>query len=193
MDANKCSYFYFTNYSLLKQLTMGDSYIGEIRIFAGNFAPQGWAFCDGSLQSIADNTTLFTLIGTTYGGDGQNTFGLPDLRGRVPLHQGSGPGLSPYVIGQSGGSESVTLQTSQLPLHNHILSGNSANANTTDPTNNFLAAQPGLLEYSPGPPGGVLNSASTGSAGGSQPHENRMPILGVNYIISLFGIFPSRN
>ena len=172
---------------------MGDSYVGEIRIFAGIFAPQGWAFCDGSIQSIADNDVLFQLIGTTYGGDGQQTFALPDLRGRIPIHMGSGPGLSNYVIGQFGGTETVTLLTQQLPSHNHIVTGSSANAVTTDPTNNFLAAQPGLLEYSSGPPGGTLNAASVSNAGGSQPHENRMPILGVNYIISLFGIFPSRN
>ncbi len=172
---------------------MADPYVGEIRIFSGNFAPQGWAFCDGSLLAIADNDVLFTLIGTTYGGDGQNTFALPDLRGRIPVHMGTGPGLSNYTIGQSAGTEAVTLLTSQLPTHNHTLTGSSANAVTTDPTNNFLAAQPGLLEYSSDPPGGTLKASSVSNSGGSQPHENRMPILAVNYIISLFGIFPSQN
>ncbi|MEA2297905.1 MAG: hypothetical protein QOF77_841 [Solirubrobacteraceae bacterium] len=172
---------------------MGQPYIGEIRLFGGNFAPQGWAFCDGSLMAISDNDALFSLVGTTYGGDGQSTFGLPDLRGRVPLHQGTASGTS-FVIGETGGTESVTLTTQQMPLHRHSLQASTNVGGASNPAGNVFAQ---------GPPGGVEvytqdNSVvPTGTpvspAGGGQPHENRQPLLAVSFIISLFGIFPSQN
>ena len=171
---------------------MSNPYIGEIIMFGGNYAPAGWAFCDGSLQDIAQNTALFNLIGTTYGGDGQNTFALPDLRGRIPIHQGQSPGISNYVIGQLGGIENATLTILQIPSHTHIVTGNSGTANTTDPSNNFLAAQPQLMEYSSLSNDAMKANATTTNAG-SQPHNNIMPVLTVNYIISLYGIYPSQN
>ena len=179
---------------------MASPYIGEIRLFAGNFAPQNWAICDGSTQSIANNEALFALIGTTYGGDGQQTFSLPDLRGRVPVSQGQGTGLSSYVIGQQSGQSTVTLIPSQMTAHNHALNASTANATAATSSGNVLAA--------PGPGGGVTYGAyfnavppglrplaanAIGNAGSSQPHENLMPGLGINFIISLFGIFPSQN
>ncbi|MBV9245668.1 MAG: phage tail protein [Methylobacteriaceae bacterium] len=175
---------------------MGEPYIGEIRIFAGNFAPAGWAFCDGQLMAISDNDALFTLIGTTYGGDGQSTFALPDLRGRVLLHQGQGGGLSNYVLGQSGGVESVTLTTQQLTNHTHALFAASSNQ-VTSPTGAQMLAeatstQSGLHIYRPSGSGTNIIPSSISSVGGGQPHENRQPFLGVNFIISLFGIFPSQ-
>src|SRR5437868_2724707 len=126
---------------------MQTPYLGNVILFGGNFAPVGWAFCDGSLISISQNDALYSLLGTTYGGDGVNTFGLPDLRGRIPVHQGQGSGLSNYVMGQQGGTEAVSLTSAMLPLHSHPVLSNSAAATTTDPTNNFLAAQTSLLEY----------------------------------------------
>ncbi|MEP6848647.1 MAG: tail fiber protein [Acidobacteriota bacterium] len=170
---------------------MADPFIGEIRIFAGNFAPQSWAFCDGSLQAISQNDTLFALIGTTYGGDGVQTFALPDLRGRVPIHQGQGPGLSSYVIGQVSGTENVTLINTQMPQHTHIASANSATGTAGTPANGFWAgtAAPTYNTTADAP----MNPAATNSAGGNQPHENMHPFLTVTFIISLFGIFPSQN
>ena len=174
---------------------MANQFVGEIRIFAGNFAPLGWAFCDGSTIAITDNEVLFTLIGTTYGGDGQNTFALPDLRGRIAIHQGQSAGGSNYIIGQRAGSESVTLTLNQIPAHNHSVVGNSGNAVSSAPANNFLAAQPDLLEFIPGANANATmkSNAIANSSGGSLPHDNMMPVLAVSYIISLFGIFPSQN
>jgi microcystin-dependent protein len=168
-------------------------FIGEIKLFGGNFAIRGHAFCNGSLQSISQNTALFALIGTTYGGDGQVTFGLPDLRGRVPIHQGTGPGLSPRVIGEAAGTETVTLLSTQLPTHNHLLAASSAVANSTNPANNFWAAQPGLLQYEAFGSGPNLKSTALALTGGNQPHDNVQPYLAINYLIALEGIFPSRN
>ena len=169
-------------------------FVGEIKLFAGNFAILGHAFCDGSLQSIANNTALFALIGTTYGGDGQTTFGLPDLRGRIPLHQGQGPGLSNRTIGEMSGTETVTVITSQLPAHNHTAICNTATGASADPTNNFCAAQPALLQYETTPTAGQnLRVNALAIAGGSQPHNNLQPYLAINYLIALEGIFPSRN
>ena len=173
-------------------------YVGEIRIFGGNFAPLGWAFCDGSILAISENDVLFNLIGTTYGGDGQQTFGLPDLKGRIAIHQGQSVGTSNYVIGQKAGSESVTLTTNQLPSHTHTVITNSGNATTSDPTNNFLAGQPALLEYAVpaiNPANDTMKSTAilAGPPGGPTPHENRMPILAISYIISLYGVYPSQN
>lgn len=171
---------------------MSQPFIGEIRIFAGNFAPNGWAFCQGQLQAIAQNNALFALLGTIYGGDGQTTFALPDLRGRAAVHQGQGPGLSNYAIGQQYGTEQVTLLSAHMPAHTHIAGANSAPASTSAPDNAVWAAATGGLAYASAP-GVSMNSASVTSAGGSQPHNNMSPYLALNYIIALFGVFPSRN
>lgn len=174
---------------------MSECFIGEIRLFGGNFAPVGWAFCDGSLLPIAQYDALFALIGTTYGGDGQTTFGLPDLRGRVAIHQGQGPGLSFYTMGQQVGVESVTLTSAQAG-HSHTLMASSAAAvvGDTNPTSKVPAAIGAGMLYSTGSGAPVgMAAAMVGSAGGSQPHENVMPSLVLNYIIATEGIFPSRN
>ena len=171
---------------------MSSPYIGEVRIFAGNFAPQGWAFCAGQLVPIAEYETLFTLIGTTYGGDGQNTFALPDLRGRLPVGQGTGPGLSTYVMGQQGGVEEVTLLPQQMPPHSHtLLASGSAALASAGPTG-VLAA--GSVKVYGAPDAGTapMHADAIGTAGGSQPHENMAPYGTVNYIISLFGIYPTQ-
>lgn len=176
-----------------------DEFIGVVKIFAGNFAPRGWAFCNGQLLSIAQNTAVFSLLGTTYGGDGRTTFGLPDLRGRAPIHFGQGPGLSVYQQGQTGGVETVTLLTTEIPAHSHNLNVNNANANVHTPVNNSSIAASmdingdvanGFVNTTPGT---TLNAGSIGVAGGNQPHENRSPYLTLNYIICLQGVFPSRN
>jgi len=179
---------------------MADPYIGEIRMFAGNFAPLGWAFCDGTLQAIADNQALFSLIGTTYGGDGESTFALPDLRGRVPLHQGPLGGNN-YLIGQQGGSETVTLNSNQMPSHTHLVS-----ASTNTPVQSLSAIPitgipgtmvPGSLakpRLYAAPGANVSMTAHTvQNSGGNQPHENMAPFLAVNFIIALFGIYPTQN
>ena len=166
---------------------MAQPYVGEIRMFAGNFAPLGWMFCEGQLLPISENDTLFQLIGTTYGGDGQDTFALPDLRGRIPLHLGSG-----FILAETGGTEEVTLTANQIPAHNHTVmaSGGSANSNTA--INGYLAnAATGKKIYSTGSPTVLLNSNVITSTGGSQPHTNFQPYLCMNFIISLYGIFPS--
>jgi microcystin-dependent protein len=169
---------------------MAQPYVGEIRMFGGNFAPAGWAFCDGSLQPISEYETLFNLIGTTYGGDGQQTFALPDLRGRLPIHMGQGPGLGSYVIGQTGGTETVTLNTNQIPAHNHLFMVSGTAAAASSPQGNILAnATPNL--YVRDVPSDNMSNASIGLSGGNQPHENMMPYLCVSFIISYFGIFPS--
>jgi len=165
---------------------MSDPYIGEIRMFAGNFAPLGWAFCEGQLLSIAEQTVLYDLIGTTYGGDGVQTFALPDLRGRIPIHVGSG-----FVIGETGGSESVTLTAPQMPTHTHQFEGSTDAATTRIPGGNVVAA---TIRNVYAPPGTVtpMSDVAMSSTGGGQPHENRQPSLCVSFIISLFGIFPSQ-
>ena len=161
-------------------------------MFGGNFAPAGWAFCDGSLLSIAQFDVLFALIGTTYGGDGQQTFALPDLRSRVPVHQGTAAGTT-YVLGQTGGTEAVTLTTTQVPAHKHVVVATTSIGNETGPAGNLLAQSSVASAYV----GDVVDSAlapnSIGQAGGSQPHENMGPFLTVSFIISLFGIFPTQN
>jgi microcystin-dependent protein len=151
-----------------------------------NFAPSGWAFCDGSLMAISQNTTLFTLIGTTYGGDGQSTFALPDLRGRLPIHQGN-----TFTIGQSLGTETVTLTTSQIPGHSHPLQASISGATAADPTGQTFAAS-SLDVYVP-PTSVALTNDVTTSTGGGQSHDNRMPYLCITFVISLFGVFPSQN
>lgn len=176
-----------------------DEFIGVIKIFAGNFAPRGWAFCNGQLVSINQNQALFAILGTTYGGNGQTTFALPDLRGRAPIHFGQGPGLSNLSLGQVGGVENVTLNINQIPAHNHPLNVNDANATVHKPTNTTVVAAPVDVNtdpasgYSAVAPNTQLAANSIGVAGGSQPHENRPPYLAINYIICLEGIFPSRN
>jgi microcystin-dependent protein len=175
---------------------MATPFIGEIRMFGGNFAPAGWAFCDGSVIPISEYEALFNLIGTTYGGDGQSTFALPDLRGRVPVHMGQGPGLSPYVIGQMAGVEAVTLGTSQVPAHTHVLTASSVGATAGTPINNVTAAAAAgtttkmYADASASPTN--MASAAVSHVGDGFPHENRMPYLAVSFIISLFGIFPSQ-
>lgn len=161
-------------------------------MFAGNFAPAGWFFCEGQLIPISENETLFNIIGTTYGGDGQSTFALPDLRGRLPVHQGSGPGLSTRVIGETGGTEEVTLTTAQIPAHTHPLLSNNAVANSPNPGNNLLGLSTQVSMFFDDIPSRSLNAASVSSVGGSQPHFNLQPYLCVSFIISAFGIFPSQ-
>ncbi|MGA7672506.1 MAG: tail fiber protein [Nitrolancea sp.] len=167
---------------------MAQPYVGEIRIFAGNFAPAGWMFCEGQLLPISEYETLFNLIGTTYGGDGQSTFSLPDLRGRIPLHQGNG-----FILAETGGTEEITLTVPQTPSHSHLLFGSAANATTTSPTSNVPGTMPEVTTFAYGTdlPSTTLNSSSISSVGGSQPHNNFQPYVCINYIISLFGIFPS--
>jgi microcystin-dependent protein len=171
---------------------MAQPYVGEIRMFAGNFAPAGWMFCEGQLLPISENETLFQLIGTTYGGDGQSTFGLPDLRGRTPVHQGSGLGLSSYALAQSGGVEQVTLTTQQIPVHSHPLLATSNIANSSSPTDSIVAQSSAASLFLEDVPDVSLAPNAIGPDGGSQPHNNLQPYLAVSYIISLFGIFPSQ-
>lgn len=169
-------------------------YIGEIMLWAGNFAPLGWAFCDGATLPIAQYEALFNLIGTTYGGDGQTTFRLPDLRGRVPLHEGTGPGLSPYVLGQSGGSENVSLVATQIPAHDHAPAAASAVGATAAPANGVPGRDPaGTLAWTNSPGAAVqpMSGSHISTTGGSQPHTNLRPILALNFVIALEGIFPS--
>src|SRR5262249_5802618 len=159
-------------------------------MFAGNFAPAGWMFCEGQLLPISENETLFNLIGTTYGGDGQSTFGLPDLRGRVPIHQGNG-----FTLAETGGVETVTLTVSQIPAHSHPAAGTSGTASSKSPTSNvpgrITAAS--VFPYGTDAPIGPASPQAISSVGGSQPHANFQPYLCINFIISLFGIFPSQS
>jgi len=171
---------------------MAQPYVGEIRMFAGNFAPAGWMFCDGTQLAISENETLFQLIGTTYGGDGQSTFDLPDLRGRTPVHQGTDPGTGTnFIVGESGGVESVTLTTQQIPQHNHAFMATTAIGTQANPGGNLLSNSQGPQPYIQENPDGNLNAQAVQPTGGSQPHDNLQPYLGINFIISLFGIFPS--
>ncbi len=166
---------------------MAQPFVGEIRMFGGNFAPAGWLFCEGQLLSISENETLFTLIGTIYGGDGQSTFALPDLRGRLPIHMSSG-----FTLGQSGGVEEVTLTTNQLPAHNHQFLAFDATSNTPNASNNLLGKSTQVDMYIDVNPVNPMSPLSISPVGGSQPHDNKMPFLCINFIISLFGIFPSQ-
>ncbi len=176
-----------------------DPFIAEIRMFAGNFAPRGWAFCNGQILSIAQNTALFSLLGTTYGGNGQTTFALPDFRSRVPVGTGQGPGLSDIDLGQQGGTETNTLIANQLPAHTHTLnaSGNGPTVNTA--AGNLLASQSrangGTMPnvYAPNSNQVAMGTLAIGVTGGNQPFNNIQPYIGMNYIIALEGIFPSRN
>ncbi len=172
---------------------MGEPFVGEIRMFGGNFAPAGWAFCNGALLAISENDTLFTLIGTTYGGDGQETFALPDLQGRIPVHAGTGNDGITYLLGEKGGVESVTLTTNQIPIHTHVPVA-TANAGTlSSPANaTWAAAGTGEQIYStpPNPPASAMNALGILPTGGSQPHDNMAPYLCISFILSLFGVFP---
>jgi microcystin-dependent protein len=170
---------------------MSQPYVGEIRMFGGNFAPAGWMFCSGQILPISENDVLFQLIGTTYGGDGMENFGLPNLNGRVPLHQGTLNGIT-YTMGETAGTESVTLTTQTIPIHNHQVIATSNISNQTDLTNNVVAQSSTGKLYVEDNPTGALSNLMIGQIGGSQPHENMQPYLCVSFIISLFGIFPSQ-
>lgn len=166
---------------------MAQPYVGEIRIFAGNFAPAGWMFCEGQLLPISENETLFQLIGTTYGGDGESTFALPGLRGRLPIHQGNG-----FILAETGGAEEITLTVNQIPAHSHPFLGSANNASTANSAGNVLAQIPSYTPYISGfPLNSSLHANSVSATGGTQPHTNFQPYLCVDFIISLFGIFPS--
>jgi len=166
---------------------VADPYIGEIRMFGGNFAPAGWSFCEGQLLPIDQFEALFNLIGTTYGGDGQSTFALPDLRGRVPVHQGNG-----FVLAETGGAETVTLTTQQIPAHSHPMTASSNNATSANGGGRVLAQTPTYTPYYAETPTSPMAPSSVGAVGGNQPHENFQPYLCISFIISLFGIFPSQ-
>jgi microcystin-dependent protein len=170
-----------------------DPYIGEIRMFAGNFAPRGWALCNGQLLSIAQNTALFSLLGTMYGGNGQTTFGLPDLRGRVPLHFGQGPGLTPYAQGELSGSETVTLTTNEMPSHNHGANGNQAGGNSPSPAGRYWAMSSRRDTMYASSANVAMQPQALDLTGNGQPHDNMQPYLTVNYIIALQGLYPPRS
>jgi len=170
-------------------------FLGEIMIFAGNFAPRGWALCDGQILPISQNTALFSILGTTYGGNGQTTFALPDLRGRAPIHAGQGPGLSNYTLGQNGGQEAHTLLTNEMPAHSHPLAARNAAGTMTNAAGNVPAneATGQTAVYSDQPPDTSMSAAAIGVAGGGQPHNNLQPFLTLDFCIALQGVFPSRN
>ncbi|MEP7144855.1 MAG: tail fiber protein [Ferruginibacter sp.] len=171
-----------------------EAFLASIIIFCGNFAPRGWALCNGQILSIAQNTALFSLLGTTFGGDGVSTFALPDLRGRVPVHAGQGPGLSTYELGQPGGSENTSLLLSNLPPHSHSLNAVSEAGTTSAPSGAFLGNTGALdKEYRASGTAVTMNQGAIGATGSSQPFNNLQPYLAVNFIIALQGIFPSRN
>lgn len=179
---------------------MSEPFLGEIRMFGGNFAPKSWALCNGQLLSIQQNSALFSLMGTTYGGNGIQNFQLPNLQSRLPIGQGNGPGLTPRVIGELGGEESVTITTATMPQHNHIFMGSTAASTATQIGASVLPAKSpsnggfyALNTGSPAPTIGVLNAASVGNSGGSQGHSNIMPYMCITFIIALAGVFPSRN
>jgi microcystin-dependent protein len=166
---------------------MAQPYVGEIRMFAGNFAPAGWMFCEGQLLPISENETLFNLIGTTYGGDGQSTFALPDLRGRIPIHMGNG-----FTLAETGGSEEITLTVNQIPAHSHALLAVAEPGRSPNPQGNLLAKSTTFDAYINENQSTPMNASAISQTGGSQPHNNFQPYLCVNFIISLFGIFPSQ-
>ena len=171
---------------------MSQPYVGEIRMFAGNFEPAGWMFCHGQILPISENETLFQLIGTTYGGDGQETFALPNLASRVPVHMGQGPGIAQnYTIGEMAGVETVTLTTQQIPNHGHPLFASQNTAEQTQVSGHVLANSATAQMYFEDVPATAMNASVITPIGGSQPHENTHPFLCINFIISLFGIFPS--
>lgn len=167
-------------------------YIGQIMAFGGNFAPLGWALCNGSLLPISQYEALFSLIGTTYGGDGQTTFALPDLRSRALLHQGQGPGLSNYVLGQSGGAEAITLTTGQLPPHSHPVLGNSGAGTSANPSDAVWAGSPANIYTAGAAANAAMSATAISASGGGQPHDNMLPFETLNFCIALEGIYPSQ-
>jgi microcystin-dependent protein len=167
-------------------------YVGEIRMFGGNFAPNGWMFCEGQTLPISENEVLFQLIGTTYGGDGRETFNLPNLASRVPIHMGTGPDGTTYQLGEMAGTEQETLTTQQIPVHSHAFIGSSNNGTEATPAGTFPATSTTLQPYTQETPSAPFAPSSITPAGGSQPHENTQPFLCINFIISLFGVFPSQ-
>ena len=173
-------------------LVSAEEYIGEIRMFAGNFAPRNWAYCNGQLLSIAENTALFAIIGTTYGGDGRTNFALPDLRGRVPLHAGSGPGLTNKYLGQMGGYERVTLSVAQIPSHTHQARASSETPDTNSPEDAVPATKARTNLYTSETADVNMGTTAIANTGGSQAHDNMPPFLTIHYIISLYGVYPSR-
>ena len=172
---------------------MSEPFIAEIRIFSGNFAPSGWAFCNGQLLPVAQNTALFSIIGTTYGGDGRTTFALPDLQGRVPMHPGRGPGLTARRLGESGGQDTVTLAESQMPAHTHMARVTAGPGNRPGPGDSTLARAIGATPYGPADGLVALAGSTLTSAGNSQPHDNLQPFLAMSFIIALVGLYPSRD
>lgn len=171
---------------------MSDPFVAEIRIFPFNFAPRGWAWCNGQLLPISQNTALFSLLGTTYGGNGQSTFGLPNLQGSVPVHPGQGPGLSQYFLGQSGGSETVSLLLSEMPSHNHSIIASQSDGGDTRPQGNLLASGIGIGAFASPGAQVTMNQNSLPPAGGDVPHNNMMPYLTLYFNIALQGVFPPR-
>jgi microcystin-dependent protein len=171
---------------------MSSPYIGEIRMFGGTFAPLGWLFCAGQLLPIAQYDVLYTLLGTTYGGDGVNSFGLPDLRGRVPVHMGQGPDLPAVIIGEKSGVEQVTMTTQQMPSHTHSVQANTGTATSGHAQGNLLAQTSVLSLYNTASPAVALNAATVGPGGQGQPHDNMQPYLCISFIIATEGIFPSQ-
>ena len=189
----KFVFLFFAVISLPANAAAVEPYVGEIRMFAGNFAPQGWAYCDGQLLAVSQNDALFSLLGTIYGGDGRTTFGLPDLRGRVPIHQGTGPGLTPRQIGSKSGQEKVVFTTQQLPRHTHQAHAGSGEADDVTPTGNVWGEKDLTKIYDSWGGGVSMNNAAISNTGGNQSHENMAPFQGIHYIISLYGVYPSRN
>lgn len=171
---------------------MSEPFLGEIRMFAGNFAPREWAFCDGQLLAVSQNDALFSLLGTVYGGDSRTTFGLPDLRGRIPIHSGSGPGLAARSLGSKSGSETTTITSNQLPNHIHSFRVSSDIGSEINPNGKHLAASPNIRVYREAETNVNLSNSAVLNVGGSQQHNNIMPFTCINYIIALTGIFPSR-
>jgi microcystin-dependent protein len=172
---------------------MGSPYIGEIRMFAGTFAPNGWAFCNGQPLAISEYETLFVLIGTIYGGDGETTFNVPNLSSRIPIHMGTGPGSVAYQIGQMAGTEQETLSTQQIPVHTHNLMGSTQASDSPSPLGTVTTKTAQNIYNNSVLPDTALSPTSIGLIGGSQPHNNCQPFLCINYIISLFGVFPNRS
>ena len=182
---------------------MSDPFVAEIRIVGFNFAPLGWALCNGQILPISQNTALFSLLGTNYGGDGKSTFGLPNLQGSVPIHAGGGqgPGLSPYVVGQTGGKQTVTLLSSQLPAHTHGAQFSTTAGSLPSPTNNAWAKPPGgghgqpaaEQAYSTNAPNAAMSGAALSSVGGGLPHNNMSPYVVMNFVIAMQGIYPARS
>ncbi len=179
--------------TLITGRVMSEPFIAEIIMFGGNFAPRGWAFCEGQLLPISQNTALFSLIGTIYGGDGRTTMGLPDLRGRVPIHPGTGPGLPTYQLGQRGGQATHTLTTNEIPSHNHNVSVHNEDGDKSTPAGSAFAKSGSQLNFSDEDADGTMRTNTISNAGGNQAHNIMQPFLAVNYIIALQGIFPSRS